>query len=172
MSIPPGTLPPPGLSSLGDFTSEGLILLDLPGSDPSSLIQTLSQALQREQRIPDLLPFYHAALNREFLCSTANGAGLAFPHARIASLEHISFALGRCPKPVAWGSPGAPLVRLIFLLAVPATSSTEYLLLISALARAGTNRALLDKLLTVADAPAALRLLKETRVQAPRPAGG
>jgi len=121
--------------SLADYTAEPLIDLHLRGADATSVIQELARVLQRAGRIPDLLPFYHAALNREFLSSTATGAGLAFPHARVHGLERISMAVGRCEPPIPWGARGSPEVRLVFLLAVPATESTDYLLLISALMR-------------------------------------
>ena len=69
--------------TLADFTSPRLIVPQLRGVDAVSAIQELSQALQREGRIADSLPFYHAALNREFMVSTDMEAGMAFPHARL-----------------------------------------------------------------------------------------
>ena len=69
--------------TLADFTTSELILPNLRGDDVATVIQELSRALQREKRVPDLLPFYHAALNREFLVSSDWEAGMAFPHARL-----------------------------------------------------------------------------------------
>jgi len=90
--------------TLADFTSPGLIIPHLRGQDVASVIQELSQALQREGRVGDLLPFYHAALNREFLVSTDMEAGMAFPHARLPGLKELSFALGRSGEPLGWGA--------------------------------------------------------------------
>ena len=73
--------------TLADFTSAGLIIPHLRGQDVATVIQELSQAMRRERRVPDLLPFYHAALNREFLVSTDMEAGMAFPHARLPGLQ-------------------------------------------------------------------------------------
>ena len=129
---------PPAVATaltLADLTGPGLILPQLRGQDAASVIQELGQALQQEKRIPDLLPFYHAALNREFLGGTDMEAGMAFPHARLPGLPAVSFALGRSGAPLDWGGRSAGAVRLVFLLAVPATDSTQYLLLISGLAR-------------------------------------
>ncbi|NOS70392.1 MAG: PTS sugar transporter subunit IIA, partial [Verrucomicrobia bacterium] len=81
------TISTPTAMTLADFTSPGLIIPHLRGQDAASVIQELSQALQREQRIPDSLPFYHAALNREFMVSTDMEAGMAFPHARLPALK-------------------------------------------------------------------------------------
>ena len=79
--------------TLADFTSPSLIISHLRGQDAASVIQELSQALQREKRVPDLLPFYHAALNHEFLVSSDMEAGMAFPHARLPGLKELAFAL-------------------------------------------------------------------------------
>jgi len=46
--------------TLADFTSPGMIIPHLRGQDATSVIQELSQSMQREGRVPDLLPFYHA----------------------------------------------------------------------------------------------------------------
>lgn len=132
--------------TLADFTSPGLIIPHLRGHDAASVIQELSQALQREKRVTDLLPFYHAALNREFMVGTDMEAGMAFPHARLPALKELSFAFGRSDEPLSWGPRVARSVRLVFLMAVPATDSTQYLLLISGLARLTKEHRLVETL--------------------------
>ena len=132
--------------TLADFTSPGLIIPHLRGQDAASVIQELSQALQRDKRVPDLLPFYHAALNREFMVSTNMEAGMAVPHARIPGLKELSFALGRSDQPLGWGAKASGAVRLVFLMAVPATDATQYLLLISGLVRLAKEGRLVEKL--------------------------
>jgi len=121
--------------SVADFTGPGLMVPRLQGRDAATVIRELCVVLQRETGVPDLLPFYHAALNREFLFSTAMGHGLAIPHARVSGLARLSFALGRSAEPLFWVPKGHPLVRLVFLCAVPATEATAYRLLSSGLAR-------------------------------------
>ena len=93
--------------TLADFTSPGMIIPHLRGQDAASVIQELSHALQREGRVPDLLPFYHAVLNREFLVSTDMEAGMALPHARLPGLKELAFAFGRSDQPLL-GEPTAP----------------------------------------------------------------
>ena len=63
--------------TLADFTRPGLIIEHLERQDAASAIHELSVALHREGCIPDWLPFYHEALNREFLLSTDTEAGMA-----------------------------------------------------------------------------------------------
>jgi mannitol/fructose-specific phosphotransferase system IIA component (Ntr-type) len=147
--------------TLADFTTPGLIIPHLRGQDVAAVIQELSQALQREGRVPDLLPFYHAALNREFLVSTDMEAGIAFPHARLPGLKELSFALGRRGEPLTWGTRTTRTVRLVFLIAVPATDSTQYLLLISGLARLARNSQLVEKLHAAQDTFQILEVLQQ-----------
>ena len=157
--------------TLADFTSPGLIVPHLRGRDAASVIQELSQALRRERHVPDLLPFYHAALNREYMVSTNVDAGMAFPHARLAALKEVFFALGRSDKPVGWGSNSVRPVRLVFLSAVPATDSTQYLLLASGLARLAKDQRLVEKLHAAQDSVQIMEVLQqvELRTIAPPP---
>lgn len=151
--------------TLADFTSPGLIIPHLRGHDAASVIQELSRSLQREKRIPDLLPFYQAALNREFMVSTDMEAGMAFPHARLPTLNELSFALGRSDEPLRWGPRAAHSVRLVFLMAVPATDSTQYLLLISGLARLAKENRLVEKLHATQDVFQFLEVLQQIELR-------
>ena len=151
--------------TLGDFTSPGMIIPRLRGDDAASVIQELSQALQREKRIPNLLPFYQAALNREFMVSTDMEAGMAFPHARLPALDRLSFALGRSEEPLSWGPRAARSVRLVFLMAVPATDSTQYLLLISGLVRLAKESRLVEQLHLAQDTFQILEVLQQVELR-------
>ena len=151
--------------TLADFTSPGLIIPHLRGGDAASVIQELSQVLQHEKRVPDLLPFYHAALNREFMVSTDMEAGIAFPHARLPGLKELSFALGRSREPLTWGKRADRSVRLVFLIAVPATDSTQYLLLISGLARLARDSRLLETLHRAQDTFQILDVLQQIKLR-------
>ena len=130
--------------TLADFTRPGLIVPHLVSRDAPAAIHELSLALQREGCVPDWLPFYHEALNREFLLSTDMEAGLAFPHARLPGLRELAFAFGRSDAPFTWGPGITHPVRMVFLLAVPSAAADQSLPLVSGLARFSGNRSLLD----------------------------
>ena len=130
--------------TLADFTRLGLIVPHLVSRDATSAIHELSLTLQREGCVPDWLPFYHEALNREFLLSTDMEAGMAFPHARLPGLRELAFAFGRSDAPFTWGPGITQPVRMVFLLAVPSAAADHYLPLVSGLARLSGNGPLLD----------------------------
>src|SRR6185503_5648757 len=151
--------------TLADFTSPGLIIPHLRGHDAASVIQELSQVLQREKRVIDLLPFYHAALNREFMVGTDMEAGMAFPHARLPALKELSFAFGRSDEPLSWGPRAARSVQLIFLMAVPATDSTQYLSLISGLARLTKEHRIVETLHAAQDTFQIIEVLRRVELR-------
>ena len=152
-------------ATLADYTHATLIVPELHEQDTAGIISELSHVLQREGTVADLLPFYHAALNQELLCSSAVGGGLAFPHARLNGVKQLRFAFGRAPAPVSWGARGALGVRFVFLLAVPATDAASYLHLLASLARLGQQPDLLHELGTAAEADAILALLERVKVR-------
>ena len=151
--------------SLAALSSSALILPELRGTDVPIILGELSQVLQREGRIPDLLPFYHAALNREYLSSTAITCGFAFPHARLHGLKTLSFALGRSSTPIFWSGQRAAPVRLIFLSAVPATDATSYLGYVATLSRLSREPGRVASLLAAPDAEAMLSILQEIKLR-------
>lgn len=132
--------------TLADFTRSGLIIPHLVSRDASGVIHELSLALQRDGCIPDWLPFYQEALNREFLLSTDMEEGMAFPHARLPGLQRLAFAFGRSDASFAWGAGTTRPIRLVFLLAVPGNAADDYLPLVSGLTRLSTNLVALEDL--------------------------
>ncbi|MBI2927047.1 MAG: PTS sugar transporter subunit IIA [Verrucomicrobia bacterium] len=160
------------LVSLAEYTGPELIVPRLSGSDRTAAIKELSQRLEHAGRIRDMLAFYHATLNQEFFQNSATEEGSAFPHARMANLPQLSFAFGRADTPLPWGPKGAQPVRLVFLLAVPETATTEHLNLMSGFGRLHREPRLLARLRAATDTFEMLRVLTEVRwrVHPPTPA--
>ena len=152
--------------TLLDYSGERLIVPELRGKDVVSVIHELSRALHREGRIPDLLPFYQAALNGEYLAATVTALGWALPHARVFSLNQPCFAVGRCPAPIIWAAQARHPVQLIFLFAVPETDTRGYLGILAALARLSRNLRLSERLAHARGAAEILDVLRQANVSA------
>jgi mannitol/fructose-specific phosphotransferase system IIA component (Ntr-type) len=150
--------------TLADFTRAGLIIPKLVSRDATSAIHELSLVLQREGFVSDWLPFYHEALNREFLLSTDMEAGMAFPHARLSGLRELAFAFGRSNAPFSWGPGMTHPVRMVFLLAVTADAE-NYLPLVSGLARLSGNSLLLDTIRNAAGGEEILTVFREIELR-------
>ena len=159
------TVGPVGQLTLADYTRPGLVLSSLRERDTAGIIGQLSQALQREGFVSDVLPFYHAALNHELMSNSALSCGIALPHGRLSGIKQLQFALGRAPEPVTWGAKGSWPVQFVFLLAVPATDAASYLHLLASLARFGQNAERLAQLRAAKDASAIMSILEDTRLR-------
>ncbi len=152
-------------STLASYTRPALIVPRLRERDTAGIINELSQVLQREGCVSDVLPFYQAALNQELLASSALDCGIAFPHARLSAVRHLQFALGRAPEPLIWGAKGSWPVQFIFLLAVPATDAANYLHLLASLARLGQQPSLLAELRAAETPESILAVLDRIRMR-------
>lgn len=151
--------------TLRDYTRTSLIVPQLRERDTAGIISELSQVLQRQGCVPDVLPFYHTALNQELLANSALGCGIALPHARLSGVKQLQFAFGRAREPIIWGAKNSGRVELIFLLAVPATDAASYLHLLASLARLGQQPELLAELRAAEDAETILALLNRIRLR-------
>jgi len=151
--------------SLLSYTHAGLIVPQLRERDTAGIIGELSVVLQRQGCVPDMLPFYHMALNQELLSNSGQECGIAFPHARMAGVKELRFAFGRTPTPVVWGPKGSWPVQLIFLLAVPATDAAGYLHLLASIARLGQQPPCLAELREAQTADEILSSLRKVRTR-------
>ena len=150
---------------LADYTRAELILPRLQREDVAGVVQELCRVLKKADQIVDSLPFYHAAMVREYLVSTVAGPGIAFPHARVHGLSQACFALGRSSEPIRWGSSEWSPVRLVFLSAVPATDAADYLCLLSGLTRLSKEQTLVEQLHNATTAEEMLAVLRQVKVR-------
>ena len=152
------------LVSVADYTQQDLIVPRLQENEPAGILEELSQRLRTNGIIADVLSFYQAVVNHEFLSNSALPAGIAMPHARSAQVGRLTLAFGRAGEPVVWGRKGSLSVEYIFLLAVPPTDASNYLSLLSGIASFANRPEMIARLRTAADARCIFELLKEIRV--------
>jgi len=109
--------------TLADYTCPMLLVPELHGRDAAAVVHELSYLLYRAGYVPDVLPFYRAALDRERASSSATNHSWAWPRAVAQGLKQPCFALGRCAAPLVWPPGWQPSVQLVFLLATPENSA-------------------------------------------------
>ncbi len=163
--LPDVATPIGALASLADYTRPELIVPQLRERDTAGIISELSQALQRQGCVPDVLTFYQAALNQELLTCSASECGIAFPHARMSGVKQPQLAFGRTAEPILWGANGLWRARFIFLAAVPATDAAGYLQLLASLAKLGQHSAMLASLRSAPDANAIFAVLGRMKLR-------
>ena len=119
--------------TVGDFTELSLLIPQLLAVDQASAIHALSHRLQSAGRVEDSLTFFQAALQRDYLSSSAIDGGVAFPHARGHGVNRLTLALGLSKEGVHWRD--GSQVHAVFLIAAPSAEAQLYLTIVSALAR-------------------------------------
>ena len=128
--------------TLADYTCPMLLAPGLRGQHAAAVIHELSYLLHRAGFVPDVLPFYRAALERERAGGTATDHGWAWPRAVVRNLAQPCFALGRCPTPLVWLPGLQPSVHLVLLLAVPQNYAGNDRALEAGLRQLNTNQSL------------------------------
>jgi mannitol/fructose-specific phosphotransferase system IIA component (Ntr-type) len=149
----------PDLSTVAAYTEPSLMVPRVRSRDPEALTAELASALQCRGRISDVESFCHAVITHERLSSTAMSPGWALPHARLAGIPQLAFALGRTAKPLLWF--GGQPVSTVFLCAVPENEAAAYLGLISALAKLSQDPKRLLRLESAPDSRAMFEVLRE-----------
>jgi nitrogen PTS system EIIA component len=151
--------------SLADYTDPALIIPRLRERDSPGIIKELSLVLRATGCVPDVLTFYNAVLNHEFLVNSVTDSGIALPHARLSRVVRPRFAFGRSVEPVVWGRKGSKPVQFIFLFAVPATDAAGFLQVLAALAKLGQQTQILDTLRAQDSALEIFELLKRVTLR-------
>jgi fructose-specific phosphotransferase system IIA component len=118
------------------LTTQDFVTLELQATDKVSAIRELAQMLERAGRVSSAEDYVADVLKREAQVPTSLGRGLAIPHARSSAVIETAVAIGRS-KGIDWDPEDEEPVTLVFLLAVPLVNpSSDFIALLSGLARA------------------------------------
>ncbi|MBS4538347.1 fructose PTS transporter subunit IIA [Clostridium sp. D2Q-11] len=99
--------------------NEELIYLDLKEDTQLQVLEKLSEALYKENRIFSKEDFLKGVLAREEEITTGFGNGFAIPHCKGQSVKTPSIAIGRTENLVKWNAIDDKGVNFIILIAVP-----------------------------------------------------
>ena len=94
---------------------------------------------------------YRGLIEREKLGSTAVGDGIAIPHCRLEGCDSITGSLFILEDPVDFLAHDDELVRIMFVLLVPASETTEHLATLGMLAERLQVKAYRKNLITAKD---------------------
>lgn len=102
---------------------------------------------------------FDALLDRERMCSTGVGQGVAIPHGRIKGLKEATASFVRLKQPIPFEAADGKPVLFAFVLLVPERATDQHLQILSELAQLFSDKKLREALATAPDAEAAHRLL-------------
>lgn len=105
--------------SILEFFGRDQIIAEVASLTRENAISELCMLASGEQRMPHFDALYSAVLNRERMMGTAIEQSIAFPHARLNSLQKPVVIFGRSYAGIDWDSPDGKLTHFIFLLLTP-----------------------------------------------------
>ena len=116
--------------------NKNLIKLDIDADTKEYCMKELISLMESEGRLNDASCYTEEVLNRENLCTTGIGFGIAIPHGKCDAVKVPTVAFGRLNGGIEWQSLDGEPVNMVFLLAVPKDSeSNEHLKILAALSR-------------------------------------
>ncbi len=116
------------------LTKEGIIT-DLISKDKPEVLKEIVSILKERRVIDDEEPYYTALMERERLCSTGIGRGMAIPHAKLKGMKNILLAFARSKDGVDFESLDKNLVHFIFVIFTPEDVPEEYLVLLARISK-------------------------------------
>jgi len=146
---------------LTEYISKDSIISNLKSNDKIHAIKELARLLQKKGKIDDMENALERVLERESFDSTGIGLGIAIPHARINTVDHLVCAVGRKRDGMEYRSIDGKPVHFIFLILYPPADSHKYLYFISSLSRLVLNENLVERLIEAPNSTSMFKVLDE-----------
>jgi PTS system nitrogen regulatory IIA component len=125
----------------------------------SEAIRRLAELLAKSDASVDVATIEDGLAKREEVQSTGVGAGVAIPHAKIDSLDHIVGALLLCPDPIGFDAIDGEPVSILFAVLGPVRSPGEHIKTLARVSRLLRDDAFRTTLVVAADGEAAFNMI-------------
>lgn len=147
---------------------ENVIFEIMPTSTKVQVLQNLVGVLAKNYKLnkKDEEKLFHAVIDRERMCSTAIGEGIAIPHPRTAVIKQTKkpiLILGVCRQGIDLESLDGRLTTLIFLICAP--RDDIHLKLMARLSRLLKDRRFVFQLTHAGDFAAIKKIITEREIQ-------
>jgi len=138
------------------------IRLELTARDKEGVVRELVGLLVGAGRLGGGVEGYVAeVMEREGICSTGIGRGIAIPHRLVEGVEGIVMAVGRSGRGVAFDSVDGKPAHLVFLIIGPQGQNNDYLKVLGSLSRHLNDRAFFEALMRAGSADEVVELVRE-----------
>jgi len=144
------------MKQLKDYTSEKYIR-KIRAKNKYKAIEELARVFSETGVCDNIDELIGALIEREKIMSTGIGFGLAIPHAKIKSVNEISFAIGISKNGIEYDSIDGKPVNLIILVAAGERQHKEYLKLLSRIMSILKDEAVREKVINFGSANEILR---------------
>ena len=146
---------------LGALTRPDLIFPDLPATDSPGVLRALAGRVAAQGLVKNGEELFQRLWEREQLCSTGIGQGVAIPHCKLKGLAHGVVAVGLVPEGVDFGAVDGQPVKVFFLVVSPAEVPAEHLQILAAISRWMRADQHAARLLALRDPAAVYDLLRD-----------
>lgn len=133
-----------------EYLKAAIFLGNLEAENERQAIEKMLDALKGHPQVRDLQMLSEAVFERQQTDPPLLPGGIAFPHARCDMVSDVVMVIATCPKPVPFRD---MQVRLAVLIGVPKRAASEYLEIVSFLARHLRNQTILDQVVAAGDLP-------------------
>jgi mannitol/fructose-specific phosphotransferase system IIA component (Ntr-type) len=146
--------------SVTDYTSLKYIK-NISAVDKLEAIEELARVFDGSELCGDINFLVNALREREGIMSTGIGAGIAIPHAKIASVTEMAFAIGISAKGIDFDSMDGHPVNLIILVIAGEKHHKDYLRLLSNIMAILKKDPIKEKIIKAATSEEILNILIE-----------
>ncbi len=147
--------------SLADLIVQDSVIPALKVNSKKQLLQELSAKAAQVTGLSER-EIFDVILQRERLGSTGVGNGIAIPHGKLNSIDHIVGVFARLADPVDFEALDDQPVDLVFLLLAPEGSGADHLKALSRIARVLRDGDMVGKLRDTEAASAIYAFLTQT----------
>lgn len=146
---------------LGDLINPESVIPALKAKSKKQVLQELSSHAARLTQLSER-DIFDTLLQRERLGSTGVGHGVAIPHGKLVTLDHITGLFARLDNPIDFESIDDQPVDLIFLLLAPESAGADHLKALARISRLLREPRAVEKLRRSKDSAAMFAVLTET----------
>ncbi len=155
-----------------DYLREETIITDLEAESKEEVLREIVGTLRQRGVIGDEDLYYSALIDREKLCSTGIGKGVAIPHAKLRDREGILVSFARSLKGVDFEAVDKRPVHFFFTIFTPEDVPEEYLVLLARISRMAKDESFRRAVLQARTEGEIMRIFEEKDREFEKEAGG
>ncbi|WP_428261240.1 PTS sugar transporter subunit IIA [Haliangium sp.] len=144
-----------------DLIRREMLLPSLRSTDKNGIIRELAGLVSANHPNIDRDELTRVLIERESLASTAIGEGVAIPHGKLATVDHIVAGLARIRRGVDFDSMDGQPTYLFFVLVAPEASTGAHLKALARISRVFKNADFRRRLLSADDADGMYEVIEE-----------
>ncbi len=145
---------------LGDLISPESVIASFKAKSKKQVLQELAAQAAEHTGLSER-DIFDTLLQRERLGSTGVGHGVAIPHGKLASLDHIIGLFVRLDEPIDFDAVDEQPVDLVFLLLAPEGAGADHLKALARISRLLREPEAIKKLRASTDGAALYAVLTE-----------